>query len=75
MAKLSNILMKAQQYAKRNPDAVGKYADKAADFANKRTNGKYQDKIGGAVRKLDAFTGNDRRRRGDEGGQGGGSSW
>lgn len=60
MSMLNKVLGKAQQYAKQNPDKVKKVADKAARFADKRTDGKYRSQIDGAVRKVDGFTGSDR---------------
>ena len=68
MGKFDQVLRKAQSYAQRNPDKVAKYADKAGSFVNKRTKGKYAGQIDGALSKLDAFTGKQRRR--DEGGGG-----
>ena len=62
MGKLDQILRKAQSYVQRNPDKVAKYADKAGDFVNKRTKGKYAGQIDGALNKLDGFSGNQRRR-------------
>lgn len=69
MSMLNKVLSKAQQYAKQNPDKVKKVADKAAGFADKRTNGKYRRQIDGAVRKVDGFTGSghDDPNRDDEG--------
>lgn len=69
MSKLDNILRKAQSYAKKNPDKVSKVADKAGSFVNKRTKGKYADKVDGALNKLDSFTGH-RRHRDDRGNPG-----
>lgn len=65
MGKLDGILRKAQQYAQRNPDKVNSFADKAGDFVNKRTKGKYAGQIDGALNKVEGLTG--QRRRHDDG--------
>lgn len=74
MNLLSKVLSKAQQYAKQNPDKVKKMTDKAARFVDQRTEGKYRDKINGAVRKVDGITGNGRTgpNRDEDGGAGNG---
>ena len=72
MGKLDQILRKAQSYAQKNPDKVAKYADKAGSFVKKQTKGKYDGQIDGALNKLDAFTGQ-QRRRADNDDQAGGS--
>lgn len=57
MSKLGRILGKAQSYAQKNPEKVTKYADKAGSFVNRKTNGKYADKVDGALNKVESFTG------------------
>jgi antitoxin protein of toxin-antitoxin system len=46
----------AREYARRNPDKVNRMATKAGDFVDRRTNGRYHDKIDKAVTKVRAAT-------------------
>jgi len=48
----------ARRYARRNPDKINKLADKAGNFVDKRTKGKYHKKIKGAVQKVHTSTAN-----------------
>jgi hypothetical protein len=42
----------ATRYARSHPDQVNKWAAQAGDFLDKRTKGKYHDRITAAVGKL-----------------------
>lgn len=42
----------ASQYAKAHPDKVNKWAAQAGHFIDKRTKGKYHDRITTAVNKI-----------------------
>jgi hypothetical protein len=46
----------ARSYVRKNPDKVNKMAAKAGHFIDKRTKGKYHDKIDTAVRKVASMT-------------------
>jgi hypothetical protein len=46
-----------RRYAKKHPDKVTQLADRAGNFVDKHTNGKYHSQIDGAVRKLHEATG------------------
>ncbi len=46
----------ATNYVRKHPDQVNKAAAKAGDFIDKRTKGKYHDKIDNAVRKVATMT-------------------
>jgi hypothetical protein len=41
----------ARQYAKKHPDKVDRWLEKAGTFVDRRTKGKYHAKINKAVRK------------------------
>ncbi len=58
------VMDKAQRYARQNPDKVGRFTDKAARFADKRTHGKYRQQIDNAVRKVHRTIGGHRDERG-----------
>ncbi|MPZ64117.1 MAG: antitoxin [Pseudonocardiaceae bacterium] len=62
-----SLLSKAQRYAQQNPDKVRRYTDKAANFADKQTKGRYREQIDKAVRKTDDLTG--QRPRGGQWGK------
>ncbi|HEX6355759.1 antitoxin [Actinophytocola sp.] len=47
----------ARSYARRNPEKVNKMAAKAGQFIDKRTKGKYHNKIDNAVHKVNHMTG------------------
>ncbi|MPY98206.1 MAG: antitoxin [Actinophytocola sp.] len=47
----------ARRYAKNNPEKVRQYTEKAGSFVDKRTKGKYHDKIDNAVRKVNKSAG------------------
>jgi len=46
----------AREYARRHPEKVNRMAGKAGDFVDRRTNGKYHDKIDKAVTKVRSAT-------------------
>lgn len=46
----------AREYARRNPEKVKRMATKTADFVDRRTNGKFHDKIDAAVTKVHSAT-------------------
>jgi MT0933-like antitoxin protein len=46
----------ATQYAKKHPDQVNRWAEKAGQFIDKTTKGKYRKQINGAVRKVRSAT-------------------
>lgn len=48
----------ARRYARSHPDKVNRWAEKAGDFVDKRTKGKYHKKINSAVRKVHTSTNN-----------------
>lgn len=47
----------ARSYIRKHPDQVNKAAEKAGQFINKRTKGKYHHQIDNAVRKVATITG------------------
>lgn len=42
----------ARRYARKNPEKVGRIADKAGQFVDRQTKGKYHDQIQNAVGKV-----------------------
>jgi hypothetical protein len=46
----------ARQYAKAHPDKVNKWAAQAGNFIDKRTKGKFHDRITSAVNKVQSTT-------------------
>lgn len=42
----------ARRYARKNPDKVNEFADRAARLVDQRTKGRYHSQIDGAVRKV-----------------------
>ncbi|HEV2781176.1 MAG TPA: antitoxin [Actinophytocola sp.] len=50
----------ARRYVKNNPEKVNRMAEKAAQFVDKRTKGRYHGKINNAVRKVHSVTDNQR---------------
>jgi hypothetical protein len=46
----------ARRYARSHPDQVNKWAEKAGEFVDKQTRGKYHKKIDEAVRKVHSST-------------------
>lgn len=48
----------ARSYIRKHPDKVNKAAEKAGQFIDKRTKGKYHQHIDTAVRKVATITGN-----------------
>jgi hypothetical protein len=57
LAFLAGAAGAAQQYAKRNPDKVNRLASRAGQMLDKRTKGKYHNKINGVVEKVRQSTG------------------
>jgi hypothetical protein len=45
MGMFDNMKDKAEDFARENPDKVDEGLDKAGDFANEKTGGKYEDQI------------------------------
>lgn len=60
LTALAGTAAAARTYARRNPDKVNKMANKAGQFINKRTKGKYHHQIDSAVRKVQTVTGQQR---------------
>lgn len=58
LTALAGAAAAARTYAKRNPEKVNNMANKAGQFIDKRTKGKYHDKIDNATRKVRTMTGN-----------------
>ena len=56
LAVIAGAAEAARRYVRNNPDKVNRYADKAGQFVDKRTKGKYHRHIDGAVRKVRATT-------------------
>jgi hypothetical protein len=56
----------ARSYIRKNPDKVNKAAEKAGQFINKRTKGKYHQHIDTAVRKVATMTGSPRPHAGTD---------
>ncbi|RZS44130.1 antitoxin protein of toxin-antitoxin system [Herbihabitans rhizosphaerae] len=59
MRKLTALTTAAEagrRYARKHPDKVQKATQRAAAFVDKRTKGKYHDKIDDAVRKVQSAT-------------------
>lgn len=56
LTALAGAAAAAKNYARRHPDKVDRWATKAAQFVDRRTNGKYRSKIDGAVRRVRATT-------------------
>lgn len=52
LTALAGAAAAATKYAKNHPDKVDRWAAKAGQFVDRRTKGKYHDKIGSAVRKV-----------------------
>ena len=46
----------AGRYAKNHPDKVNKWAEQAGQFIDKRTKGKFHNKITGAIQKVHSAT-------------------
>jgi MT0933-like antitoxin protein len=46
----------ATQYVKKHPDKVNRWAEKAGNFIDKRTKGKYHNRIEGAIKKVHTAT-------------------
>lgn len=52
----------ARSYAARNPGKFRQFTGKAAQFADRRTHGRYRKQIDGAVRKVDGLVHREHRR-------------
>ncbi|GAA4430589.1 hypothetical protein GCM10023148_35450 [Actinokineospora soli] len=52
LTALAGAAAAATKYAKKHPDKVDRWAAKAGQVIDRRTGGKYHDKIGSAVRKV-----------------------
>lgn len=50
-AALATVAKAAQRYVRENPEKADQYLGKAAEFADKRTKGKYSRQINGATSK------------------------
>ena len=59
-ALIATAAQAARSYAQKNPDKTDRYLSKAADFADKRTKGKYSKQITGAASKARGALGNGR---------------
>jgi hypothetical protein len=46
----------ATQYVKKNPEKINRWAEKAGQFIDTRTKGKYHNKIEGAIKKVHTAT-------------------
>jgi hypothetical protein len=57
LATIATAAEAARRYARRNPEAAGKYLDQAAEFIDKQTKGKYSSTITGAVGKVKGAAG------------------
>jgi len=62
LTMLAGAVEAARRYARNNPDKVNRMAEKAANFVDKRTKGKYHKTINGAVHKVHSSTTNLRSR-------------
>lgn len=62
MAKLRRLTVlagaaeAARRYVRNNPEKVNRFADRAGQFVNRRTRGKYHRQIDSAVRKIRSST-------------------
>ena len=52
LATVGAAVAAARSYARQNPEKVNRYADKAAEFVNQRTNGKYRKHVDTALRQI-----------------------
>jgi hypothetical protein len=57
LTALAGAAAAARTYAKRNPEKVNNMANKAGQFINKRTGGKYQRQITSATQRVRTMTG------------------
>jgi 23S rRNA maturation mini-RNase III len=52
VATLGAAVAAARSYARQNPDKVNRYADQAAAFVDRKTQGKYRKQIDSALRQV-----------------------
>ena len=52
VATLGAVVAAARRYARQNPDQVNRYADQAAAFVDRKTQGRYRKQIDSALRQL-----------------------
>ena len=52
VATLGAAVAAARRYARQNPDKVNRYADQAAAFVDRKTQGKYRKQIDSALRQV-----------------------
>lgn len=57
LTALAGTAAAARSYIRKNPEKVNRMADKAGQFIDKRTKGKYHNQIGNAVNKVRTATG------------------
>ena len=53
---VAGVAQAARSYAKKNPEKVSRLAEKAGQFVDHQTKGRYHDKIDGVVRKVRTAT-------------------
>lgn len=56
VAVLASAAGAATQYAKAHPDKVNKWAAQAGEFVDKRTKGRYHDRITAVLNKIRSAT-------------------
>ncbi|GGS26561.1 MULTISPECIES: antitoxin [Actinokineospora] len=52
LTALAGAAAAASKYARKHPDKVDRWAAKAGQFVDRRTHGKYHDRIGSLVRRV-----------------------
>ena len=52
VATLGAVIAAVRSYARQNPEKVNRYADRAAEFVNTKTAGKYRRQVEGALRQV-----------------------
>ena len=57
LTALAGTAAAARSYIRKNPEKVNRMADKAAQFLDTRTQGKYHAQLGNAVNKVRSATG------------------
>jgi hypothetical protein len=60
VAAVASTAAAARALAKHNPDKVNRAAEKAGQFVDRQTKGKYHQQIDNAMRKVRSFTGDER---------------
>lgn len=66
-ATLGAVVAAARRYARQNPETVNRYADQAAAFVDRKTQGKYRKQIDSALRQIRKETSVPGRPRGTSG--------